>query len=292
MSKSLIIGDSHIEEKAIPELTGIFNEILKIKADNIVQLGDFFEHNRPTPLELKFATSIVKKLKKKFKKVTIISGTGNHDLLHDVSIIEFLKELGIRAVKGDYTRDNILYGHFMVNESKLEYGTGKCGIKDLAKYGKVFLGHQHLAQDFWDKKANLKVCHPGSIRYVNFNEVNDKFKRVAILEEDKVKFIPLKSPYPMFDVHSLRELKNVEPGKKKVRLIISSFEQFKKEVNEINKYSHKFNVFKVKYNFSNTSIAKPEKIIKQSKKLKEILLEGIKKVSDMDVRKLLEEVIE
>ena len=95
----------------------------------------------------------------------------------------------------------------------------------------------------------------------------------------------------MLDVHSLEELKKIEPGKKKVRLIINSFEQFKKEVNEINKHAYKFNVFKVKMNFSNNVNIKLEKPTTQSKKLKEILMEGIKKVVDVDVRRLLEEVI-
>lgn len=201
--KTIICGDVHIDEKSIPELEGIFKEILKIKADRFIQLGDFFEHNRPTPAELKFATAIVKKLKKKFKDVTIISGTGNHDLLHDVSIIEFLKELGVNAVRGDYIRDNILFGHYMLHSSKLEYGTGRCGIKDLAKYDFVFLGHQHLFQEL--KKD--KIYHPGSLRFQNFNEVTDKFKRIAILEDGKVRFVPLKSPYPMIDFYSIKEIK-------------------------------------------------------------------------------------
>ena len=287
MGKILICGDSHIEEKAIPELTRIFGEILKIKADSFVQLGDFFEHNRPTPAELKFASSIVKKLKKKFKDVTIISGTGNHDLLHDTSVIEFLKELGINAIKGDYVKDNILFSHYMLNESKLEYGTGKCGIKDLAKYDFVFLGHQHLFQEL---KID-KIYHPGSIRFQNWNEVTDPFKRIIILNKGKIQFKKLDSPYPMLDVHSIKELKKVEPGKKKVRIIINSFDQFKKEVNEINKIKHKYFELKVKLNFNNTVIAKPEKTVTQSKKLLDILKEGIKKIKDKDVRKLLEEVI-
>ncbi len=286
--RTLIVGDTHIEEKAIPELKGIFSEILKIKADRFVQLGDFFEHNRPTPAELKFATSIVKKLKNKFKDVTIISGTGTHDTLHDVSVIEFLKELGVNAVRGDYVKDNILFAHYMLHESKLEYGTGKCGLKDLAKYDFVFLGHQHLFQELKEDK----IYHPGSIRFQNFNEVTDFFKRVVILNDGKIQFKKLDSPYPMLDVHSIKELKKIEPGKKKVRLIINSFEQFKKEVNEIDKWKYKFTVFKVKLNFSNTVIAKPETSANQSKKLHDILLEGIKKVTDKDVRKLLEEVIE
>ena len=286
--RTLIVGDTHIEEKSIPELTGIFNELLKIKADRFVQLGDFFEHNRPTPLELKFATSIVKKLRKKFKDVTIISGTGEHDILRDVSVIEFFKDLGVKTIKGDYVKDNILYAHFMVYESKLVYGTGRCGIKDLAKYDKVFLGHQHNYQEL--KKD--KIFHPGSVRFVNFNEVTDLFKRVVILNDGKVQFKRLKSPYPMLDVISLKELKKVKPGKKKVRLIISSFKQFKREVNDINQYKHKFNQFKVKLNFDNKIQTKEEQPqIAKSKKLQEILREGIAKIEDKDVKKLLEGLI-
>lgn len=287
MSKDLVIGDVHIEEKSIPELEGIFKEILSIKADSLVQLGDLFNNNRPTPMELRFATSIVKKLKKKFKDVTIISGTGIHDTLHDVSVIEFFKELGINAVKGDYIRDNILYGHFMVNESKLSYGTGRCGIKDLAKYDKVFLGHLHLFQEL---KVD-KIYHPGSIRFQNFNELSDPFKRIIILEDGKITFKRLKSPYPMIQVRSLAELKKIEPGKKKVRLVINSFEQFKKEVNEIGAWRHKFHVFKVKLDFENKPKLNMSNTLATTK-LKDILKESIEKIKDVEVRKLLKEVLE
>jgi len=256
-----------------------------------VQLGDFFEHNRPTPMELRFATSIVKKLKKRFKDVTIISGTNEHDTLRDVSVIEFFKDLGINAVKGDYVRDNILYGHFMLWESDLQYGTGKCGIKDLVKYDKVFLGHQH---NFQELKAD-KIYHPGSIRFQNFNEVVDSFKRIVILTDGKVQFKRLKSPYPMLDVHSLAELEKVEPGKKKVRLVISSFEQFKREVNMINSFKHKFNEFKLKLDFDDTKKTKVNmvnsSIKSKQKNLLDILRKGISKIEDKDVRKLLEEQI-
>jgi len=200
--RTLIVGDVHISEKTIPELTGIFNEIIKIEADKVIQLGDFFEHNRPTPLELKFATRIIKGLKDKYKEVTILSGTGEHDLYHDYSVVEYLTELGVNIVRGEYIDNNILYGHFMLHESQLQYGTGKCGIKDLEKYDKVFLGHQHLFQEL----KQDKIFHPGSIRFVNFNEVTDPFKRVIILNNGEVQFKKLDSPYLMKDFYNIKEI--------------------------------------------------------------------------------------
>jgi len=53
MSKTIIIGDTHITEKSIPELTETFKEIFGYKADRCYQLGDFFDSNKPNPSELK-----------------------------------------------------------------------------------------------------------------------------------------------------------------------------------------------------------------------------------------------
>lgn len=286
----LIIGDTHIEERAIPELIGIFNEIVKVDADKVVHLGDYFEKNKPTPYELKFGTVLANELLKKYKDVTIISGTGEHDIYHDVSVIEYLSELGINIVRGDYVYDNILFGHFMLYESKLEYGSGKCGVKDLKKYKYVFLGHQHNPQDITDK-----IFHVGSVRYQHFNEVEDKFKRIALLDTEKntLEFIPLKSPMKMVDVYSIQELPNITPGKVKVRLVISSFDQFKKEINEIEKVKHKYNELKIKLNFTpDKSIPKIIKNDYKKKQLKDVLIEGIANIKDKEVRDLLKEQID
>jgi len=78
----------------------------------------------------------------------------------------------------------------------------------------------------------------------------------------------------------------------KARLIISSFEQFKKEVNEINKYKHMFNVFKLKLDFKKDALVSSAKIPnKSSKKLKDIIIEGIDKIKDKDIKDLLKGVI-
>ena len=55
--RTLIIGDIHIEENSIEEISSIFEkDIFVIKADKIIQLGDLFDKNRPSPKELKFTT--------------------------------------------------------------------------------------------------------------------------------------------------------------------------------------------------------------------------------------------
>ena len=72
----------------------------------------------------------------------------------------------------------------------------------------------------------------------------------------------------------------------KIRLVISSFEQFKKEVNEIEKYKDKFVTFKVKLDFEKVVV---EKANITNKKLEQILEEGIENIKDEEVRKLLKE---
>ncbi|KKK57114.1 hypothetical protein LCGC14_3057780, partial [marine sediment metagenome] len=85
--------------------------------------------------------------------VTILDGTGKHSVLNGEHATRYLQHLGIKTVgiehKLKVDRLKILCGHFMLNESKLEYGTGRSGIKDLKdKYDFVFLGHQHRHRCF------------------------------------------------------------------------------------------------------------------------------------------------
>jgi len=50
----------------------------------------------------------------------------------------------------------------MLNESKLEYGSGRYGIKDLKDYDYVWLGHQHSPETLVENK----IFHLGSeIKY-------------------------------------------------------------------------------------------------------------------------------
>ncbi len=286
--KTLIIGDTHINEKFISELDIIFKEILKIKADRLIHLGDFYDNKRPTAKEILFGTEWLTKFREKYKEIILIRG--NHDKTRNISAIDYLKYLHAKVMDEYIDENNNYYSHFMTDKSKLEYGTAYKTVKQLLKYNKVFLGHQHLFQEI---KKN-KMYHIGSCRFCNFNEVEDKTKVIASLDEaNNLTFASLKSPMPMIEVKSIKELANIKPGKKNVRLIISSFEQFKKEVNEFDKYRHLYFEFKTKLEFNQqkqTPNIDKGSVTTSKRRLEEILEKGIKEIKDDDIRKILKEI--
>jgi len=287
--KTLILGDSHINEKNIPELTSVFHEIYKIEADNVIHVGDFFDNNKPTPRELIFGTAVTRELKKLYSDVTILSGNGRHEWLNGAPVIGYLAELGINVEGMELEKEidgkKCFFGHFMTNESYKEYGSHEYTVADLMKYDIVLLGHQHNPQEI--RKG--KIYHIGSMFYQHFNEVKDEYKQVALIEDGELKFIPLTSPTPMIDVNSIEELTSA-PKKAKVRLIFSSFAQFKREVPKIKEWKDKFIEFKTKLDFD-TNIARPEPekaSTKTKKSLEVVLAEELIKIEDKEVRDLLE----
>lgn len=281
--KKLLFTDPHIIESSINELNIIFTEIISYKADELLMLGDYYDKNRPSAKELEFGTRWAKNFVNGFKKVIFLKGTGQHDRDKDNSVIDYLKYLGIKVIDDYIDEDNNFYGHFMLHESKLEYGTGKCGIKDLTKYNYVFLGHQHNPQKLTDK-----IYHLGSCRYCNFNEVGDKNKQIAFIENNEIKFIPLKSPIKIVDVKTINELHDRDLEGYKVRLCISSFEQFKKEINLIQKIKNNYADFKVKLDFSDNLITSSDNKETKSLKSEEIIENYLKNIKDPEVKQLLE----
>lgn len=289
--KTLIIGDLHINERSIPEIEEIFDkDIIPIDADRLIQLGDFYDSNFPSALELKFGTNFAKHLAQRYEEVIILSGTGSHDLCRGYSTIEYLQEIeGVHANKGDYIEKTDLFcGHFMLYESDLAFGSGKMGIKDLSKYSKSFLGHQHSPQTL----LKNKIYHLGSIRYVTFNEVNDK-KHIAILEDNKLSFIQLKHCIPMIDVTDVTKLEHIDP-RTKVRYISNSFEDYRKNASLLNKLGKRFHTFKIKLAFKDESIkdltVSKSEVIKTINK-EEIIKNYLEKIEDKDVSKLLKDII-
>jgi DNA repair exonuclease SbcCD nuclease subunit len=287
MSKTLIIGDLHINERAIEEIETIFDkDICPIDADRLIQLGDYYDSNFPSALELKFGTNLAKRLSSKYREVIILSGTGTHDLCRGYSVIEYLQEVkGVHANKGDFIEGVDLFcGHFMLYESALAFGSANMGIGDLSKYDKVFLGHQHSPQTL----VKNNIYHLGSVRYCSFNEVNDK-KHVVLLEDSKMSFIALKHCIPMLDVSDVSQLEQID-ARTKVRVIFNSFEDYKKNASYVNKLGKKFFQFKLKLNFEESKI-----IINQSNKLdtninkSNIIKDYITKIEDKDVRQMLEQ---
>ena len=284
----LIFSDPHIDEKSIPELDSVFAEICEdFPADELIMCGDYYEKKQPTTREVLFGTKWAKQFKQRYEKVIFLRG--NHDKTEDISAIDYLQYLGITIVN-DYTDEcNNYFGHFMVVGSRLEYGTAKCSLTDLKTKARIILGHQHSFQTLADN-----AYHLGSIRYVNFNEAKDTDKFIAKIDDkNEIHFIPLSSPMPMYDVNSIEDLSTIETGMVKVRLIINSFNQFKREIDIISKIKHKYNVFKIKLNFEkSTNPIEAKKIDVKIKKLDEVLREGIDKIKDKDVKKLLKEVID
>jgi DNA repair exonuclease SbcCD nuclease subunit len=288
--RSLIIGDLHINERSIAEIENIFDrDIVPLVAgqayDRVIQLGDWFDKNTPTPAELKFSSALVQNLQIYFKEVIILSGTGEHDILRGTSVVEHLEAIGktARIIKGDFIENNILYGHFMVNESRFAFGTGKCSKADLSKYDAVFLGHQHIGQII-----HPNIIHVGSIRYVTFNEVGIP-KSIVSMEDKKPEYIPLTHVIPMVDVTDVSQLEQID-AHTKVRVIFNSFEDYKKHASYVNRLGKKFFQFKIKMNFEESKI-----IVNASKKLDKqsiksnIIKEYIEQITDSDVRNLLEE---
>ncbi len=282
----IIFGDPHIKEKVIPELDSIFTEILKQEGNTLIMVGDYYDNKRPTAQEILFGTKWALGFKKRFKNVIFLRG--NHDKTKDISAIDYLQYFKIKIVDEYIDKDNNYFGHFMTNKSLYEYGTFQKTVKELRQYTYTLLGHQHNPQEL-----ETNMYHLGSVRYCQFNEVTDPYKRIAVIEKGELEFIKLKSPYPMIDVKSIKELAKIEPGNKKVRLIIESFNQFKEEVNFLTQYKNKFVEFKTKLDFSNTVSRKQSlpKTVKR-KRLQQILREGIAKIEDIDVKNLLQEQLE
>ncbi len=286
--KIIIIGDLHIAEKSIPELKGILGEIFQYKADRIIQLGDFYDSNRPTPKELEFGTEIINQMKKRYKDVTILSGTGKHDFLNNASVVDYLQHFGVRTPGITYEIEidglKCFFGHFMTNKSLLEYGSHSFTVTDLeAKYDLVILGHQHTFQ-----KISDKIYHLGSILYQHFNELKD-IKQFAIIEDGQLYLNLLKTPIPMVEViidspKQIKVLDNILP-KNKVRLVFPNFELFKKSINNFAEWKNKFNEFKVKLDFKNTQLMTAKK---ENKNLQVIVNEWVRKIEDKEVREELE----
>ena len=283
--KTLLVGDIHLSERYIEEIDSIFEkDIFPIKADRFIQLGDWFDKNLPTPLELKYSAELVLKLKKHYKEVIILSGTGEHDILRGTSVVEHLESLGVRVIKGDFIENDILYGHWMVKEAKLAFGSGKYSKDELNKHTLVFLGHEHIGE-----VINPNIYQMPSIRYVSFNEVNTK-KYIAILEDNLLcPFIDLKNCIPMQDVTDVTLLEQI-PARTKVRVIFNSFDDYKKNASYVNKIGKKFFLFKIKMNFEQSKI-----IVNASKKVdgiiskSNIIKDYIMKIEDAEVRKILED---
>lgn len=285
----LVIGDTHIDDPYLDELRAIFAEIMDIKADAVVHLGDYYNFNKPSPESLAFGTEMAKKLVSRYRDFTLLAGNGRHNWMNGHSVVDYLSYLGVKCVGMEYETviddKKILFGHHMTNESYKEYGSHFYTVADLKKkYDLVLLGHQHIPQDI-----ATNIFHLGSVFYQHFNESKDPFKRIAVIDDGEIEFIKLKTPIPMMDVTDLECLTELDQ-RTKVRFLISSFEAFKKSVNGMAEWRNKFIEFKYELRYDKTfAKAKAEQKGNSNDdvKRKSIIEEINRQVKDEAVRELL-----
>ena len=281
----LLFSDPHITENSIEELEEVFKEIYQVAIQNdkgishIICLGDYYDKKHPTAKEIEFGTKWIIQFRERFNHFYMLRG--NHPTIKDkVSSVEYLKYLGIK-VMDELKFGNIFCGHFMCDKSKVFYGYYEKDRKlsDIkAKY--IFLGHYHSFQQL-DKNA----WHLGSVRFVTWNELNDKNKKIAIISKgNQVKFINLKTPIKMKEVSSVSELSNLDSNLK-VRIVYKDFNTFKNEVNEINKYKSKFKELKIKLDFERTEKVKETK---KTINIQDLIDNWLKNIKDEEVKEILE----
>lgn len=279
---TLLFTDSHIEQKALPELENIFNEIISYNADELIFLGDYYNKNRPSPEEIYFGTKWAAAFMEKFKAVVFLRGTASHDREGECSAIDYLFHLGITPLNQHIDDDHNLFGHFFTEMSKFEYGTHKHTLKELTdKYNQIFLGHLHLYQELKENQA----WHIGSCRWQHWNEIESKEKYLVLLDK-KPQFIPIKSAIPMISVTNITEIETINANTK-VQWVVSNFKDFVNGIDKVKDFKNKFVDFKIKQEFTTLVEGIKEKPSTKNKSV----IAYINEIKDEQVKKLLLEVI-
>lgn len=249
MNRHIAFTDCHITEKSIPELEGVFQEILKYskEAPCLVCVGDYYDKKNATPREIDFGTKWAMKFKQAFKDFYMV--TGNHpDVDGVISSVSYLSYLGITVVE-DIELDGTYYGHFMVTESAGGWNESRQGSELLDAYRLSVLGHQHNYQEIGNDGS--RIIHPGSVRYVDFGEVTDKNKYILLVDDCTYRQIRLTKCRPMFEVNTTKDLTKY-PKDAMIRVVINDFNQFLAEANDLEVWKDKFFEFKVKIEFNST----------------------------------------
>lgn len=296
-----IIGDIHIDERFLVELDLTFNEILGLgRSKKAVFLGDIFHKNRPTPLEVQFTLKWFKRFKEHYDEVIVI--LGNHDLYGGLQTTKIFQYLGITVIdkalwKPITSYGSLFFGHFFVAESIDNYSGATMSFKELEKQHKyVFLGHQHRFQEF-----SRTVYHLGSIRYVGFGEYHKPLplglKKIAQIDtKGELKFIALKSPYPLVQFNSAKELSNHYGQRSaiitdKVRIVYEDFDTYKNDINTLATLPYIFyEDIKVKLDFKNYNIVKNYNTTLNPSQLStaEVVSKWLESIEDEEVKEILE----
>jgi len=277
--KHIVFTDCHIEESCLEELDKVFTEILRYskEAPILVCVGDYYEKKNPSAREIEFGTKWAIKFLSSYKMLYMV--TGNHPAIdYTISSVTYLKHLGVEVVD-DIVLDGVYYGHFMIKESTCGFNEPADGVDLSNNYKLSVLGHQHSYQVI-DYPNGSSIVHPGSVRYVDFGEVDNKNKYILFVDECGFKAIRLTKVRPMVEVNSVADLFNI-PQEYQVRVVINDFGQFLKEANDLEKYKSHFFKFKIKLNFQNNPVTN---IASQNNDTTEIINKWIDNIKDIDVK--------
>lgn len=280
---ALVIGDPHIEDESVEELENIFTEVVSYKAKKLIMLGDYYTKNRPTAKELTFGTKWASIFVDLYDEVIFLKG--NHTKSGTVySCVDYLNYLGITVVE-DYEVDNHYFGHYMLNESRLAFDSGEKSKADLEHYNFAVLGHQHCFQEI-----TPKIIHLGAIRKVDFGEASYEPPQLLAFDSGQPIYLPLVSPTAMKIVSNVGQMRDVFKETKgicKIYIIFKSFNQFLKEIEEINKLKDKFIDVKIKLDF----VEEKKKIeININQNFKELLYEFVSQQDELIQKELKEEI--
>ena len=277
--KAIVFTDPHVEEKAIPELEGVFKEILKYSKETpvLICVGDYYEKKNPNAREIEFGTKWAIKFKQAYPQFYMV--TGNHpDIDGKISSVSYLEHLDIKVVP-ELVFDNTYYGHYMVQESKCGFNEPLTAGELSSKYELSILGHQHSYQDI-----NGVVIHPGSIRYVDFGEVTDRGKYIMLVDECTYLQIRLNLVRPMYEIASVKDITNI-PTHASVRIVISSVSQLLSEIDRINAIKGNYYNLVTKMTFDTIDTAQLGQVVAINKQ--DILNNWVNDIVNLEVKDLI-----
>lgn len=281
--KAIVFSDPHIDEKSIDELEEVFTEILRYSKGKPLLIcgGDWYDRKNPSPREIDFGTKWVLKFKKEFADFYMISG--NHPAIDkDISGISYMRHLGINTEE-DAVIENVYYGHYMVKESLCGFNEERNAIDLITNHPLSILGHQHSFQVIKLDGYLSEIVHPGSCRYVDFGEVQDKNKYILVVEDEHFIEVRLNKVRPMYEVTTIQQLETL-PRTAQVRYVYTDFNKFVAEGHLLDKYRKEFYNFKIKFNFQSPA---PQININNNQDCKEVVNKWLNTINNNEVKKIL-----
>lgn len=203
----LVIGDTHFHYKRKKAIGASIDSIKKVisnymttseapEFDNIIFLGDIYDRNPTIEDRLIFA-EFFKYIRNWSTSFSFILGTNTHEYTKGIYHLEDTCKLFNILKHKTYTSGNFMFVHEDIKGAKYPNGflTEKGRSFNLKSTQKVIAGHYHSGYD-----AD-PLYYLGSVYKKTFSEIKDT-KRILIIEDDKLNFIPIESR-PMYEINML-----------------------------------------------------------------------------------------